>query len=39
MPKNKNIIIYYIGCGRGALIPGIVEASKKYKKKVTIYAI
>ncbi len=28
-----------MGSGRGALIPGIVEASKKTKKKVTIYAV
>lgn len=36
---NRNIVVYYLGSGRGALIPGIVSASKATKKKVTIYAI
>jgi protein arginine N-methyltransferase 5 len=37
--KDKNVVVYYLGSGRGALIPGIVAASKATKKKVTIYAV
>jgi len=36
---NRNIIVYYLGSGRGALIPGIISASKATKRKVTIYAV
>lgn len=38
-PKNKKIILYYIGSGRGGLLFNVFEAAKKTQRKVFVYAI
>lgn len=38
-PENVRIVIYYVGCGRGALIFNCFNASKKTGRKIHIYAV
>lgn len=38
-PENYKIVIYYVGCGRGALMCNAFQASKKTGRKIHIYAI
>ena len=39
LPKEKKIIVYYIGCGRGGILYAIFEAAKRLNRKVFVYAI
>lgn len=39
LPKDRTIIVYYIGCGRGGLLYGVFEAAKRTDSRVFVYAI
>ena len=38
-PKDYKVIIYYVGCGRGALLFNCFNAAKKTGRKIHVYAI
>ena len=38
-PVNQRVVIYYVGCGRGALLYNCFQASKKTGRKIHIYAV